>query len=90
MFSVVRRAKWSEGVAGRQVTVGVIEQPGWVEVMRRSRVLPSSSSPRALWVGKLTCWTRLKSDRMDRNCDASESDGLLQWILKSPVMRKLQ
>ena len=31
---------------------------------------------------------RLKSDRVDRNSTVCGSDGMLQWMLKSPVMMK--
>lgn len=54
-----RRAKWSEGVDGRQETMGGVEV--FSGVINRSRMLP------LVWVGKVTCCVRLKSDRVDRN-----------------------
>lgn len=65
-----RSAKWSEGVEGRHVTTGVRgESTG---VIRRSRVLP------LVWVEKVTCCLRLKSDKTDRNCATGGRDGMLQ------------
>ena len=52
------------------------------EVMTRSRVWF------LMWVGKLTCWTRLADERRFRKSDARLSEGLSTWILKSPVSKK--
>ena len=49
------------------------------EVMKRSRVWFW------VWVGKLTCWTRLTEDRRFRNSVARGLEGLSTWMLKSPV-----
>jgi hypothetical protein len=50
-------------------------------VMRRSRMWP------LMWVGKLTCWTRLIEERSLRESDVQGSEGMSIWILKSPVRR---
>ena len=52
--------------------------------MRRSSVLP------LVWVGEETCCVRLKSDSKERNEAVWVSVKLLQCILKSPVMIKLE
>lgn len=62
-FCVVREemsAKWSDGDEGRATTVG--DRGESIAVIRRSSMLPS------LWVGKVTCCSKLKSDRIDMNC----------------------
>ena len=53
------------------------------EIMRSS-VFP------LVWVGKATCCVRVKSDSKERNEAVCVLDKLLQWILKSPVMMKLE
>ena len=58
--------EWIEEQSGRrELTVGRQETMGGVEVfsgvINRSRMLP------LVWVGKVTCCVRLKSDRVDRN-----------------------
>ena len=58
VLKIVRSAKWSDGVSGRQETdTGELS----IGVIRRSRVLPLSC------VGKLTWLTRLKSVSKERN-----------------------
>lgn len=81
ILKTVRSAKWSDGVSGRQQTdTGELQ----IGVMRRSRVLPLSC------VGKFTWLARLKSASKERNWEVCRSDGLLQGMLKSPVMAKLE
>jgi hypothetical protein len=51
-------------------------------VMTRSRVWF------LIWVGKLTCWTRLIGERRFRQSDARGSEGLSAWILKSSLSKR--
>jgi len=39
-----------------------------------------------LWIGKVTCWLRLKEERRDRNWEVRWSVGLSRWMLESPVI----
>ena len=55
----VRMRKWSDGVAGEQVTAGLSFES--VGVITRSRVLFLS------WVGKVTCCLRPWEERRSRN-----------------------
>jgi hypothetical protein len=36
-----------------------------------------------MWVGKLTCWTRLTDERRFIKSDAKGSEGLSTWMLQS-------
>lgn len=77
--TVVMIGLWSEGDECKEVIWGwQVESDA---LMTRSSVWPR------LWVGKWTCWVRLKSDNRDRNVEAWLFVGSSTWRLKSPVIR---
>jgi len=76
--SLVKTGKWSDGEQWVEESDGAREDSE--EVMTKSRMWFLS------WVGKVTCWLRLKEERRDRNWEVRWSVGLSRWMLKSPVM----
>ena len=70
--------KWSDGEQSEEDRDGTREESA--EVMTRSRMWF------LLWVGKFTCWMRLKDDRTERNWEVAWSDELSRCILESPVI----
>ena len=75
---LVKMGKWSEGDQWKVDGDGAREESD--DVITRSRIWFLS------WVGKSTCWVRLKEDNTGRNWEVIVSVGLSRCMLKSPLM----